>query len=151
MNMPVVYVAGPFRSSTPWGIECNVRRAEEVALIVWRMGAAALCPHTNTRFFDGAAPGELFVEGTLELMRRCDAVVVLANYDSSKGTKGEIAEAVRLGKDVFYDFESLQAWIGEYMRKQVDPLQVVESVAAEGYDGNGSPTSAQPQADGAGA
>lgn len=34
----VVYIAGPFRAATPWLVEANVRRAEEVALAVWRLG-----------------------------------------------------------------------------------------------------------------
>ncbi len=109
--MKVIYVAGPFRASNAWDIECNVRRAEEASLTIWRMGAAALCPHTNTRFFQGAAPDHVWIDGTLELMRRCDAVYVLPNAEQSRGTQGEIREAGAFGIPVFHDFDNLRAWL----------------------------------------
>ncbi len=98
----VIYVAGPFRAAHAWYIEKNVRRAEEVAYYIWASGHVAICPHTNTRYFDGSLPDRIFLDGTLEMMRRCDAVVVLPNYARSQGTRGEIAEAERLGKPVAY-------------------------------------------------
>lgn len=68
--MRVVYIAGPFRAENAWEIEQNIRRAEEAALELWRAGAAVLCPHTNTRYFQGAAPDHVWLEGDLELLRR---------------------------------------------------------------------------------
>jgi len=99
--MFVVYIAGPFRGPHAWAVEQNVRQAEAVAYSVFKAGAVALCPHTNTRFFDGSLPDSVFLEGTLELMRRCDGVLVLPNSARSSGTLGEIQEAVRLGIPVF--------------------------------------------------
>lgn len=68
--MKLIYLAGPFRATTGWGIEQNVRRAEVVALELWKMGVAVLCPHANTRMFHGEAPDELWLEGTMEMLRR---------------------------------------------------------------------------------
>ena len=67
--MRVIYVAGPYRAETTWGIECNTRAAEELALQVWQAGAVAICPHSNSRFFQGSAPDEAFVDGYLEVLR----------------------------------------------------------------------------------
>jgi hypothetical protein len=120
--MKVVYVAGPFRASTAWGIEQNVRAAEVVALEVWRAGAVALCPHANSRHYHGAAADELFIEGTLELLRRCDAVLLIKGWKESEGSRGEKREADRLGLPVFFDVREVEAWLG-------DPLAV--SVAGE--------------------
>lgn len=100
--MIAIYVAGPFRGAHAWAIEKNVRRAEEVAYLIWATGHVAICPHTNTRFFDGSLPDRIFLDGTLEMMRRCDGVIVLPNYKRSQGTLGEIAEAERLGMPVAY-------------------------------------------------
>lgn len=94
--MIVIYIAGPFRASSAWGVEQNVRRAEEVAYQVWAAGYVAVCPHTNTRFFDQSLPDQIFIDGTLEMMRRCDAVLVLPGHERSQGTLGEIREAARL-------------------------------------------------------
>lgn len=102
MSMKVVYVAGPFRADTPWLIEKNVRTAEAVCLDLWQNGFVPICPHTQTRFFQNSAPDQAFVEGTLEMMRRCDAVVVLPGWETSTGTCGEIDEAERLGLPTYF-------------------------------------------------
>jgi nucleoside 2-deoxyribosyltransferase len=116
--MKVVYIAGPFRAATPWLIEQNVRAAETVALEVWRMGAAALCPHMNTRHFQDCAPDAVWIEGTLELLRRCDAVLVQGNWMMSTGTRGEIDEARKLEKPVFFNTTELRWWIEEKAGRQ---------------------------------
>jgi len=100
--MKVIYVAGPFRGPHAWAIEQNVRRAEAVAYEVFAAGHVALCPHTNTRFFDGALPDQVFIDGTLELMRRCDAVLVLPNWEQSMGTTGEILAAAEIPMPVIF-------------------------------------------------
>lgn len=99
--MKVIYVAGPFRAPTAWEIEQNIRRAEEVGLEVIRLGAFVIIPHANTRYFHGSAPDQFFLDGTMELLRRCDAVVLIPGWERSEGSKGEKAEAERLGRPVF--------------------------------------------------
>jgi len=49
----VAYIAGPFTAGTAWEIEQNIRRAEEMALKLWRAGVAAICVHSIARFFHG--------------------------------------------------------------------------------------------------
>jgi nucleoside 2-deoxyribosyltransferase len=110
--MKVVYIAGPFRAASAWGIEQNVRHAEELAFDVAHMGAMPLCPHTNSRFFHGLLTDEFWIEGTLELLRRCDAVLVVPAYEGSRGTASEIQEAKRLGKPVFFERWALRDWLG---------------------------------------
>lgn len=110
-GMPVVYIAGPFRGDCAWDIECNVRRAEEASLDVWCSGAAALCPHTNTRFFHGAASDNVWIDGTLELMRRCDAVYLVRGWQGSSGTLDEIKEALRLGIPVLLSMREVAKYV----------------------------------------
>jgi hypothetical protein len=109
--MKVVYVAGRFRAPTAWNIEQNVRRAEELALEVCKLGAMALCPHTNTRFFQGTLPDAFWLEGTTELLRRCDAVMLTPGWEESAGSRGEKAEAEKRGMPVFHDLGELAAWL----------------------------------------
>lgn len=99
--MKLIYVAGPFRGKNSWDMENNIRRAEALALEVWRLGAAAICPHCNTRFFQGAAPDEVWLSGTLEMLRRCDAVITTHDWQLSKGARAEVAEAYTRGIPVF--------------------------------------------------
>lgn len=99
--MKVVYIAGKYRGRTPWEVEQNIRAAEDVAASVWAMGMVAMCPHANSRHMEGVATDEHFLAGTLELLRRCDAVLLVPNWRDSVGAKAEVAEAKRLGLPVF--------------------------------------------------
>ena len=109
--MKVVYIAGPFRGPSAWDIEENIRRAERLALEVWRMGAAGLCPHTNTRFFQNAAPDHVWLDGDLELLARCDAMVMTPDWERSSGARAEHDFAKARGIEVFYDADSLRTWL----------------------------------------
>jgi indole-3-glycerol phosphate synthase len=109
--MKLVYVAGPFRAASAWGIEENIRRAERLALEVWRMGAACICPHTNTRHFQGAADDRVWLDGDLEILRRCDAMILVPDWQRSSGARAEVAEADKIGMPVFYGTDELREWL----------------------------------------
>lgn len=111
--MKVVYVAGPFRSSTPMGIARNVRAAEEASLDVWLAGAAALCPHLNTMNMDKSAPDEVFLNGTMEFLKRCDAIYLLPTWKQSVGARAEYDYAVAAGIPAFHDLSDLKTWLEE--------------------------------------
>lgn len=109
--MKVVYIAGPFRASNAWEIECNIRRAEGLALEVWRLGCAAICPHTNTRFFQGAADDNVWLEGDIEILKRCDAVITAPMWMDSRGAIAEIVVANASGIPVFHTIDDLIRWM----------------------------------------
>lgn len=104
--MRCVYVAGPYRAPSAWEIEQNIRRAETVALELWRSGHVAICPHTMGRFYQGAAPDKVFLDGCLELLRRCDGVLLIGEWEKSSGTRAEIELAHSLGLPVFFSLEA---------------------------------------------
>lgn len=109
--LKVVYIAGPFRGPNAWEIEQNIRRAEALALEVWKIGAACLCPHTNTRFFQGAADDSVWLDGDLELLARCDAVLLTPDWERSSGARAEVEFAVKRGIRIFYDLRALSQWL----------------------------------------
>lgn len=109
--LKVIYIIAPFRAPTHWGIVQNVRVAEAAALEVWRLGAAALCPHLNTQSFQGALSDEAWLEGDLEMLRRCDAVLCVGQWQASKGSVAEVEEAIRRGIEVFPDLHHLKEWL----------------------------------------
>lgn len=109
--MRLVYIAGPYRAATAWGVECNIQAARKVGADVVLLGAYAVIPHSNTAHFDGLASDEFWLEGTLELMRRCDAVLMVPGWEASTGARGERAEAERLGPPVFTEPSALKAWL----------------------------------------
>lgn len=100
--MKVIYVAGPYRANDNWEIEQNIRRAEALSLEVWRMGCACICPHANTRFFQGAAPDKVWLDGDLEILKRCDAILLTPDWMLSSGAKAEYQFALDHGITIMY-------------------------------------------------
>ncbi len=109
--MKVVYLAGPYRSDTEYGVHRHIQNAERLALEVWQLGAVCLCPQKNTAYFGGALPDSVWLEGDLELLRRSDAVLVVPNSDGSVGTANEIALASKSGIPVFRSLDEVREWI----------------------------------------
>ena len=99
--MRLVYLAGPFRGANTWEIEENVRRAERLALRVWQAGAACICPHANTRFYQGAAPDRVWLDGDMEIVRRCDALMMTEDWERSRGATAERRLAIDCHMPVF--------------------------------------------------
>ncbi len=116
---PVIYVAGPFRGASAWDIEENIRRAERLALDVWRLGAACVCPHTNTRFFQGAAPDTVWLEGDLAILARCDAVLLTEDWERSAGARAERDFAVAHEIPVLDSLTALRGWLPSLHRAEI--------------------------------
>lgn len=91
--MVVIYVAGPFRAAHQWGIVENVRAAERIGLMIANAGAMPLIPHANTAHFHGLQTAQFWLDGTMELLRRCDAAIFLPRWRHSAGSVGEFREA----------------------------------------------------------
>jgi hypothetical protein len=112
-SMKVVYVAGPFRGPSHWSIHQNIYRAETLALAVWAMGAAAICPHLNTAHFQNELPDHVWLDGDIELLRRCDAIIMTDDWRKSVGAVTEHEFAIANNIPVFYDVAALSAWMEE--------------------------------------
>lgn len=100
--MKVIYVAGSYRSNTEWGLVENIRKAEDAAIRLWQEGYAVICPHKNTAHFGGLAPDNIWLEGDLEILKRCDAIYMVPGWSSSKGASAEHAMAKEWGKEIIY-------------------------------------------------
>jgi hypothetical protein len=108
-----IYLAGPYRAPTAWAIEKNVRLAEEWGLQVAELGLLPVIPHTMFRYYHGQATDQFWLAATLELLSRCDAILMLPGWSSSEGSRGEYALAGQLRMPVFEDFGKLRAWAPE--------------------------------------
>ena len=104
----VIYIAGPYRGE----IDKNVALAERRAAHLARLGVTFVCPHSNGRPHDDLNLSEdYWIRMTMELMRRCDAVLVVGDWQGSSGTRGEIKEAYKMAKPVFFDVALLADWL----------------------------------------
>jgi len=102
----IVYVAGPIRPKNGQTLEENLATAKGIALELWKEGLAVICPHANTDLPIALAEKEceenIWLNGDLEMLARCDAMVVCPNWEYSNGTKGEIAFAESQDIPVYY-------------------------------------------------
>lgn len=96
-TMPLLYIAAPYRAPTVDGIRDNIRFVERMSAWVLGLGVYPVAPHLLTSFMDGRVGDEKILATTLELMRRCDAVLVVKRKASmSRGVSLEYDEALRL-------------------------------------------------------
>lgn len=112
-GIPLVYVAGPFSAPDRAGVEKNIEDAVRVGIEIARLGVMPVIPHANTAdpWFARVQPYEFWCTGTLELMRRCDAVVMVKGWKRSRGARAEYEEAIARGMPVFFTLQELQAWL----------------------------------------
>jgi hypothetical protein len=101
--MKLAYVAGPYRATTIHQVVKNIRSAEEVALRYWLKGYAVICPHKNTALLDGAAPDEVWLNGDLEILSRCDVIIMAPGWENSRGACAELDFALDRGLEVIYE------------------------------------------------
>lgn len=90
----LIYLAGPIRPKGNQTLEGNVAIAKSIALDLWKSGYTVISPHANSDLPVSLANKEVeawrWLDGDFEIIARCDAVVVLPNWEQSEGTKGEI-------------------------------------------------------------
>ena len=103
--MKVAYIAGPYRGKSERAVVENIRHAEKYALKDWQMGYAVICPHLNTQLFGGLAPDEVWLDGDLEILRRCDLCVMIPGWDNSSGARAERVFALEHGIEVRYEID----------------------------------------------
>ena len=109
--MKVIYIAGKFTAPNSWQRAQNIRAAEIVGFAVAQAGAMPLIPHANTAHFDGTCSPEFWYEGTLELLRRSDAVMLVPEWEDSRGVKPELEEARTRKMPIFMRIDQLMEWL----------------------------------------
>lgn len=89
--MIVAYIAGPYRDKRgAHFVQENINKAREVAAEVWKQGMVPLCPHLNSAHFDGLVDEDVFLQGTKNLLSRCDMIVLVPGWERSEGTLEEL-------------------------------------------------------------
>jgi len=82
----------------------NIIHARSAALKLWNEGWAVICPHTNSMFMGSLLGGdEKFIEGDLEIVKRCDTIYMLSGWEGSMGARRELAEARKHGLEILWE------------------------------------------------
>lgn len=96
----LVYVSGPYSAPTPEEVDANIERAAQLAVQLWAKGHAVICPHLNTAGFERRDPQihyEAYIAVDLNMIARCDCLVLTADWQRSNGAHIERDYAKRLG------------------------------------------------------
>jgi len=101
-KMKVIFISGPYRGYGIWPLswvrrQTNIRRARKVALKYWEKGYVVICPHLNTMNFDGICEDEIWLRGDIEILNRCDEIVMMKNWKKSVGAIQEYKTAIQQG------------------------------------------------------
>lgn len=115
----IIYIAGPFRASTPWEIEQNIRKAEGWALEVAKLGYIPLCPHSMYRFFQASLPDEFWLKAGIELLDMCDGILMTPGWENSSGSRAEKEYAEKTkGMYVYISFDALKCGLPEKQKER---------------------------------
>lgn len=101
----IVYIAGPYSPTFDKTTEQNIKAAGEMAKLCWMNGLTAICPQMNTAHFDGVADAETFYIGDLEILERCDALILMPNWEESFGARMEKIYARKIGIPIYHSVE----------------------------------------------
>jgi len=87
----IIYIAGPYRGTSQVEIASHIYEARKVAIEVWEAGHVALCPHLNTAHFeeDCSTKDTEYLEGDFQLLARCDSILMIKDWELSKGALAE--------------------------------------------------------------
>lgn len=105
----LVYVAGPFSAPDRAGVEANIQRASEAGVAVAKLGFCPVIPHANTAHpdFEHVQPYDFWIDATAEMLRRCDAILLIEGWEKSSGARMEKKVAESRGIPVFMSLEAL--------------------------------------------
>lgn len=99
----IVYISGPYSPTPTSSIENHIATARRVAIEMWEGGYTTICPHLNTAHFekDCKCDYDAYILGDLEILARCDAVVLLPGWRESVGAQEEASFAHEHGIPVY--------------------------------------------------
>ena len=103
--MKLLYIAGKYCDARgEWYQHLNIELSKRVARFFWMKGYAVICPHSNTAFMGDSCPDnwDRWLNGDLEILGRCDMIVMLPNYLDSPGALKELEHAIEMEKDITY-------------------------------------------------
>ena len=110
----VIYIAGKVTDKTAELIKKNIAIAEDYGVKVALLGHTVILPHTmftmdmQSALTTKSKKGyDRIMEMCLVLVERVDAILLLPNWQNSKGSKKEYKYALKLNKHIFYQLDEI--------------------------------------------
>lgn len=122
----IVYIAGPYSAPTAMLIQENIEKARSWAVKLANESIGFICPHLNTAQFGlySEASESFYKEMDLDILSRCDAILMIPGWKRSPGACEERLAALLQGIPVFYaedDWDNMVAWYRTQTQPQAAP------------------------------
>jgi hypothetical protein len=98
----LVYLAGLYSAGN---VDENIENARKIAAALWDEGLYVIRPHANTGKFEDLCTKTTyadFLSGDFDMIRRCDALVMIPGWENSPGAREEHNLAQGLLMPVYY-------------------------------------------------
>lgn len=116
---PLIYVSGPYTAATPEDLARNVERAKQAGLRVRAIGFIPIVPHLAVLNDDPAVfTYDKAMSECLEILDRCDAILMMEDWQASRGATMERDAALRDGIPVCYGIADLREWPRARMQRE---------------------------------
>jgi len=112
-GMKFVYISGPYRANKKIGVSENIHNARKVGYKVADLGAFPIVPHNMALGFEDDIHDDFWLDGLLDLVIKCDAVVMVEGWQQSDGSIKEMEVALRNKIPVFDDLFKLREWLAK--------------------------------------
>lgn len=104
----LIYIAGPYSASTEEGIQAHINEARAVAEKLALRGHHFICPHLNTAGMHKLdVPIKFWYEMDIDILRRCDAILMMHGWNSSFSAAKELEIAGKLGIQILSEGDIL--------------------------------------------
>ncbi len=112
MKKKLVYIAGKLNDKTAVDYINNVNLMLTIGEMFRRNGFLVYTPCNlqMNGIFSGEWDYKDYAETNMRMLESCDALYVIDNWVTSKGTKAEIKRAKELNIPIFYNGTELQEW-----------------------------------------
>jgi hypothetical protein len=102
-EVPLLYIAGPFTSSTPEQLAELTNQASDVALKAWKKGWSVISVHKNCLGYTASHKigYKKWMAALIAQIVRCDALLLLPGWEKSSGVQIEKKVAEDLNIPVY--------------------------------------------------
>lgn len=123
----LIYIAGPYRGD----VENNIKKARALAAKCYLKGHNCITPHLNLAYMDldTSLGDEFWLNATMELLKKCDAICMVDGWEESVGSVAEFIYARQNNIPVYVH----EAPKKEELAKKEELTSDVESVTKENY------------------
>ena len=103
--MKLIYVSGAYTAKTKKLIQKNIKLSEQVSKELYLLGWACITPHKNSAGFENFTEFTYYdwIACDFEMLKRCDAIFMLDNWESSVGARAEYIFAMWAKIPIFFE------------------------------------------------